>query len=285
MPVFCLVFFVLSAIYILNIIFIQENPLNYFNQQFLNIVIVTFLFIFCFYTSIISLFLNLFKFGNIKLLAKFINTPYIISNDIKVYYYNSIGMVSKSLELVSKFIKLEKRSLTKILIADTFIQANKYKSAEKILATEIMQREYDLVQIRKALLVAVKNKDLDKALSLSKDALDANKSGLIRNAEPKHFEIELILADIYYRFEKNQEAFDLLSPLYDDINNHTFYYICKYNALLLSKYYLLYAKIIIKQHSNTDTIQAALKNSIKLFKDSTYAKEARMLLSKYSDDD
>jgi tetratricopeptide (TPR) repeat protein len=277
-PVLAAIFFLILSIYILNILFIQPDKMVYFDEIYLYAFISFFLFIFCFYITLLIIVLNLLKFGKSKLAGILVNTPYLISPETRLYYFYVTGQKTKALELSKKLKNLEKRTLAKLLCADVLMLNNRLREAEKLFFMDKNDREIDIVKAKEALLYLKKKPDSGKAEQLIQEALDLNRNAVVRNSDPKYLEISLINAEIYISANKEDKALDILNYWHDTATRHIFYFKARYSALLLSQYYLLYGLCQLKVYRDYEKAEYYLNNAIKTFKGSIYAASARKIL-------
>jgi tetratricopeptide (TPR) repeat protein len=277
-PFFSVFMLVLLLVYLVNFLYIQPNPIEYFRETYLSIIVIAFLLVFGLYTSFMTYLLNLLKFGKTNAVKNLIDLPYIVTAETKLYYYILIGDTSKSLEIIPRISSIEKKNLAKIMSADAYIQAKEYKKAEDILNTDINERESDLVRAKKGYILAKKYDDYEEGIKLILDAIEINRKGLIRNAEPKLLELNLILAELCLNNNKIDDAEEAINPWRDNIEKHVLFFKCKYSAFLASQYFFINAKILLKQNHNSEYIKQNLRKSITSFANCIYAKEAENIL-------
>lgn len=285
-PVMALIMLGLLAIYIANILFKQPEPLVYFWDISIELIVVAVLALFCIYVSFINAILNAIKFGKTKIAGNIIDNTNLVPLETKLFYNNIIGNKDKALEIANILCKDQKKSrfdkkyTTKLFIIDAFLNSKKYKKAQAVIFSDITPIESDIVTAKNALLTLYRDKDEQKAIKLALEAININENMAVRNSDPKLFELKLILVEIYYATEKYKEAYETLIPWIETISKYPLYSCCKYNKFNMAQCYLLVAKILSKQKADRDEIEIYLNKSIKTFKNSSYAKEARLILAR-----
>lgn len=290
-PLLALFLLVILGIYLVNFLFIQPDKIDYIISVYLEVLITAVLAIFFIYVSFVNSLLNALKFGKVKLAGFFVEKTSLITSETKLYFYNLTGDITKSAEIARVLdnpeklktpakSRFERHNTTKVFIVDAYLRMKNYKKAEMLLNSILSPSEADYVMGRKALVSLLKDRDYDRAIEITHDAIEINKSGMVRNAVPKLFELYLILTEIYVHAGRDEEAFNILIPWLDEIDKHPTYFYCRYNKYLASWYYLLLAKIHLNRQVDKKKIIACLEKSISIFKDSYYAKEAASLLKK-----
>lgn len=281
-PILAIYLLIILLIYIINLLFKQVNPQLYFSENYLYILVTLILFVFLAYVSFIIIVLNAIKFGKTGLINILLKYPNLITLETQLYFYNIQGDYTKALEIGSKLSNLDKKSTTKIMLIDSLIQAKKFKKAEELLNSEITSRELDLALSRRALILLKRDKDFDAAINTILEAIDTNKNYLIRNAEPKLLELNLILAEIYLEAGLVNEVRNTLLPWENDILKHPFYSCCKYSSVIVAWFHLIISKSMLKQDVDRSLILDNLNKSIATFKNSVYAREAANILTLFN---
>ncbi|MEW5821629.1 MAG: hypothetical protein AB1782_15660, partial [Cyanobacteriota bacterium] len=288
LPIFTVFLLIILSFYLINIIFIQENTIKYVSECYFELTITVVISIFFLYTSFITTVLNTLKFGNSAIIEYLINNTTLIIPETKLYVYNILGENKKALELAQTieadnkvpkgfFSKAGLRNTIKLFLADTFINAKRFNKALEILNSDISTYETDIVTIKKALIILQKDNNKEKAIEEGLEAIKINNNDLIRNPAPKKLEIIIILSDIYLSADMPDKALEILKPYLSILSKYPFYSYCKYSKYLISWYFYIYSKTLIKLNNNTDEIKLYLNKSIELFKSSWPAKCASEL--------
>lgn len=274
MPCLSLLLFLMLLIYLLNLFVIQPDKLKYLNETYLYIIITLILTIIFSYISLIGVLLNFLKFGRADLVSKIIAIPRLLTTETKLYYYNLTGQSSKAIDIAKGMVLTDKMILTKLLVSDAFYIAKKYKTALKLVSEESNAKEIDLAMAKRALIIAKKDNDFDKAIELACDAININKNNVVRNSEVKYFEISLILSEIYYLAGELEKTIETLEPWYESITKYPIFFKSKYNAYFMSQYFLLYAQTLLKKNIDIEKVKYLLDKTIITFPASLPAKEA-----------
>lgn len=283
-PVITVALLLLMAIYIVNMLFKQPDPLVYFWDISIEFIVVAVLVLFCFYVSFINCILNALKFGKTKIAGYIIDNTSLVPLETKLFYNNIIGNKDKALEIAHILCKEKKKSrfdkkyTTKLFIIDAFLNSKQYKKAQIVIFSDITPIESDIVTAKKALLSLYKDNNKDEAIKLALEAIDINQNMAVRNSDPKFFELNLILAEIYYTSDKLNEAYETLLPWVQLISKYPLYSCCKYNKFNMAQCYLLFALVLSKQNANREEIDKYLNKCVCTFENSLYAKEAKKLI-------
>lgn len=275
--VFTMVLIVLLAIYLINMFFKAEDSLLYFEQNSLEILGLSGFILFCLYFSMIIIYLHFLKFGIISL-PRFLveNTP-LLPRSLRLEYYNITGNTTKALNLVSSFKDLSKQPQTKLYVIEAFINAQKYKTALKLIDTGPESLEHDSMLIRKALIYSKTEKYKQEAKDIALNACESNKEMFVHSPDSKYLEIITKLAEVLYLTGEHIEAYNTLKPFINSFYKNTFYYTCRYCRYDLSYYFYILALIEKNANNNLVACYRFCDMAIKMFKESTPALKAQEL--------